>query len=944
MQRNLNDPIYATSIQHIDQNSQYQVIWEKDGQAYKSQIYTIEVFDYPKIEIMEVIIASPSHYDLTPQSIINPESIQAYKGSSITIKATFNVQHLNANMLLLDQSIAFKSLDKNTLQQQLTFDLENASQVEFHLTDTKGRKNPLPYRLDLKLLKNKQPKIEVILPKRDIELTSISELPLKAKVKDDVALLDWGLELYINGYDPILISHQNQSSNKSPTIDTYIPLELYDLREKDVLSYHFYATDLGLDKKERKVFSDLYYVQIRPFMRSYVKNKPKPGKPSGDILTDFVNQQKEVVAALFNLKKHHHQDVPKTELEKARDIISNSQAEIAELLQKKINDMPPGNPALSEKLSMIQIAMVKASGHQAETDLPAHNDQLQGLLSEAQAILSELFKLRSAMVKISQQNKASSSNASQKAKMQKKKKLKLAANSKYKEDQKDAQEKSALSKEMRTLHALQELAQRQLDLNREMESLLAQLEKAKEKEELMRKLKKLHEEQQQLQKDAQAMKQQMQNSKNPEMQSQKENLEKSSQAMAQASKDLSQKKLDEALASSQKAQRELQNAERQMREQSSQKLGEKMNQLSQQARELTRQLEQEQQETRELQQNKPQLSNADQRQQRAESIEQRKQDLNELLNSIESVTKSSDNTQKALSSELYRALRQAKTDRIEQDLEDASELTQHGIYSQALKNLDEGKGKAQQLSTAIDRATELILGDESKALAQAQSSLKEFSNLIENEMKRLNSPTPGSQKQSEKQSGQKPTANQQQPSSGHALQQASTSNQTTDKPAPSKSSQKEASMQFIGTQKNGNPGSSQQSSTGQSNTNQQRIANGTGNSTGLFNQPKEIKDWLLKLRNVEQLVRNSDQRQNLSGIRDRLRELYHDQKRQSKPPQANTIQQKIQQPLVQLLKKMDASQLELLREKEQIQIDRDPIPDEFKKMVQEYFLNLSESE
>ena len=102
--------------------------------------------------------------------------------------------------------------------------------------------------------------------------------------------------------------------------------------------------------------------------------------------------------------------------------------------------------------------------------------------------------------------------------------------------------------------------------------------------------------------------------------------------------------------------------------------------------------------------------------------------------------------------------------------------------------------------------------------------------------------------------------------------------------------------------------------------------------------------WSERLGNVEELVEQSDLRQELSRIRDRARVIRADFKRHATEPQWPLVKAQISGPLAEVRQRV-AEELARRESKEAlVPIDRDPVPSKFSELVRRYYEKLGNPE
>ncbi|HBE66880.1 MAG TPA: hypothetical protein DDW52_01895, partial [Planctomycetaceae bacterium] len=104
---------------------------------------------------------------------------------------------------------------------------------------------------------------------------------------------------------------------------------------------------------------------------------------------------------------------------------------------------------------------------------------------------------------------------------------------------------------------------------------------------------------------------------------------------------------------------------------------------------------------------------------------------------------------------------------------------------------------------------------------------------------------------------------------------------------------------------------------------------------------EEFRNWSDSLREVEELVGSSELRWEITQLRQRARELRGEYKRHSREPKWSEVEDMVAGPLRTLARKVSDELLRRVAEKTAVvPVDRDPVPPQFEKSVQQYYENL----
>ncbi len=166
------------------------------------------------------------------------------------------------------------------------------------------------YRIRVRV--DQPPQVTIEEPRDAVEVHTLAELPMRIRVRDDYGLSKAGIIFQINNEQQIPLIAQDfetvvaaaneaaESGKLSPTtqaaLEKVLPLELFELTQKDSVMYFAFAEDNRPDNPQRTE-TDLRFIDIRPFKRTFRVIDPDPmngmGMGSGfKTLEELVQRQR----------------------------------------------------------------------------------------------------------------------------------------------------------------------------------------------------------------------------------------------------------------------------------------------------------------------------------------------------------------------------------------------------------------------------------------------------------------------------------------------------------------------------------------------------------------------------------------------------------------------------------------------------------------------------
>jgi hypothetical protein len=267
----------------------------------------------------------------------------------------------------------------------------------------------------------------------------------------------------------------------------------------------------------------------------------------------------------------------------------------------------------------------------------------------------------------------------------------------------------------------------------------------------------------------------------------------------------------------------------------------------------------------------------------AGDLRRQQQDATKLLEQLEALSGEAEPTAPLLSRKLYEGLREARMNDVEPALGAAGELLERNLADEARTNETRARKGIETLRGQVDEAAKGVLGDETQALRAAQG---EIDSLLA-EAAREGQAQPG-----------KPGQPGQQGQPGQRGQQA----QAGQEGAPA-----------------GGP------------------EGNAGPITG-----EGFRGFAERLRDLEDLLDDTQLRNQATGVRDRARAIRADWKYQSKRPSQAVMREQILGPLTELRDRLSDRLNRLERNDKLVPLDRDPIPGRYTDLVRRYWKSLSE--
>lgn len=174
----------------------------------------------------------------------------------------------------------------------------------------------------IRVRQDQPPEVSFDSPDDAIEVHTLAELPMRVRLRDDYGLSKAGVIFQINNEQEVpLISHDfaavvaaanevAKTGKVSPTtqaaLEKVLPLEVFELTQKDSVMYFAFAEDNRPDSPQRTE-TEMRFIDIRPFKRTYQVVDPDPmqgmGGGTSKTLGELIQRQRHALNRTMQIEK-----------------------------------------------------------------------------------------------------------------------------------------------------------------------------------------------------------------------------------------------------------------------------------------------------------------------------------------------------------------------------------------------------------------------------------------------------------------------------------------------------------------------------------------------------------------------------------------------------------------------------------------------------------------
>lgn len=304
--KNFNDPVFGYSLPEVMRDFSYRI--EYAGQATRE--FKVSVYEHPKLERADAELKYPKYTKIPAKSIRDTRRVAAVEGTELSVAFHLNKPVKSASLIGRDKSVVPLVVEANKAVAALqSFPLAASQTYELRLVDADGRTNKVRAQFIVDVKKNQPPELKFAFPKGDQRVTPLQEVAFQGEVWDDFGLVAYGLTFTVAGREPRQLTFGIGSApDEKKKFDYLLKLEEEHVGTDDLVSYFLWAEDTGPDGKVRRVASDIYFAEVRPFEEIFKPGQSGQGEGGqsggqGNQAQKLAELQKQIMTATWNVQR-----------------------------------------------------------------------------------------------------------------------------------------------------------------------------------------------------------------------------------------------------------------------------------------------------------------------------------------------------------------------------------------------------------------------------------------------------------------------------------------------------------------------------------------------------------------------------------------------------------------------------------------------------------------
>ena len=234
MSKSLDDPLFASRIPAVDQELTYRVEFGE----MQSKSFRVRVFEFPELKRADAKLVFPEYTSIDDKIVEDVRRITAVEGTRLTLTFHLNKPVVEGRLVSGDEEIPLTadSRGPNVYTAQMT--LEASRRFKLSLLDDRGRANKYPPEFAINVTPNRPPDLKLVQPSRDVQVSPLEELRVKANVWDDFGLKSFGLTFSLAGQSATdVVLGQSASGKQRHALDHLLAFESLEAEPDQQMRY-----------------------------------------------------------------------------------------------------------------------------------------------------------------------------------------------------------------------------------------------------------------------------------------------------------------------------------------------------------------------------------------------------------------------------------------------------------------------------------------------------------------------------------------------------------------------------------------------------------------------------------------------------------------------------------------------------------------------------------
>jgi hypothetical protein len=297
-----------------------------------SPIFTIIPLEAPEVKDIRLTYHFPAEIGLSSRRETGNGDVYAPAGTQIDLEVVASQPLSRAEWQFGENPTKPMQVLADTLA-RVAFAVEKEGYYVVRLTNPDGMSNT-SVEYFVHVMPDEAPQITIERPGRDARPTMLEEVPVAVHVSDDYGLQQLELVYSLNDQpaarQDLLATTSRARNDPNSRLDYHgakmFFLEDLNVQPGDFISYYFEAADA-----KQKVNTDLYFLEVRPFDEEFYRALSQGG--AGENSPGLAVSQKEIITATWKLEQSR-QKLADEELKKGGKALAETQAGLQESVMR----------------------------------------------------------------------------------------------------------------------------------------------------------------------------------------------------------------------------------------------------------------------------------------------------------------------------------------------------------------------------------------------------------------------------------------------------------------------------------------------------------------------------------------------------------------------------------------------------------------------------------
>ena len=362
-QGEIDSVAFGLTLRQINKSFDYYI----EAGEMKTDIYSVNVVDRPRVEDLSLSIFYPSYSKLPPTTINeNNGTFSALYGSRVNLKIESNLPVETAELVFSDSSREPIHIENKI--GEVSIKVDKSKSYYIRLTDHLGEKNPDPIEYYITSVPDEYPSVDVVRPGFDVNLSDQMILPLKLNIFDDYGFTSLVMKYSLvhkgqMSEENVAVIHYSENIKTEGEVEFNWDIDQLNLFPGDYVIYSFEIADNDMVSGP-KISKSRQYIARLPSLEEIISQTEEQNTQRIDDTQKILKTGKELAKRLENVTRKMQADSKAPDKanwqnQKELESIADKNAEMLKEIEKVAEQMNKSVDELNEKSLMSREVLEK---------------------------------------------------------------------------------------------------------------------------------------------------------------------------------------------------------------------------------------------------------------------------------------------------------------------------------------------------------------------------------------------------------------------------------------------------------------------------------------------------------------------------------------------------------------------------------------------------------